>query len=116
MLGLLDGVEPQSVGEIQQRLRAQGTKLAYTTVMTVLGRLHEKGLVTRDKVSRSYRYAASRQAPRAKAGLMSRVRQALFQRDGVEPIAALLEDDSLSTEELAALRRLIDAKLKERRR
>jgi predicted transcriptional regulator len=116
VLGLLDAEAPQSVAEIQGRLRSQGTELAYTTVMTVLRRLHDKGLVTRHKVSRSHRYTTSRQIPKVKAGLMARVRQALFQGERAEPIMALLEDDRLSTEELSALRGLIDAKLQERRR
>ncbi len=33
--------------------------LAYTTVMTVLGRLHDKGLVTRTTYGRAYAYEAA---------------------------------------------------------
>lgn len=33
--------------------------LAYTTVMTTLGRLYTKGLVTRERVGRGYVYAAA---------------------------------------------------------
>lgn len=36
-----------------------GTDLAYTTVATVLGRLHEKGLVKRDETARAFVYEAS---------------------------------------------------------
>ena len=35
------------------------TKLAYTSVATVLGRLHTKGLVTREPSGRAYAYAAA---------------------------------------------------------
>ena len=35
-----------------------GGDLAYTTVMTVLARLHEKGVVTRQRIDRSFAYAA----------------------------------------------------------
>jgi len=35
-----------------------GPDLAYTTVMTVLARLAEKGLVTRERVGRAYAYRA----------------------------------------------------------
>jgi predicted transcriptional regulator len=35
-----------------------GNELAYTTVMTVLARLHDKGLVTRQRSGRAYAYAA----------------------------------------------------------
>ena len=46
ILGFLDGAEPQSVADLRARL---GNELAYTTVMTVLSRLHDKGLVVRVK-------------------------------------------------------------------
>jgi predicted transcriptional regulator len=39
-------------------LQALDGKLAYTTVMTVLTRLWQKGHVTRSKVGRAYAYAA----------------------------------------------------------
>lgn len=34
-----------------------GERLAYTTVMTTLGRLHDKGVIARTRVSRAYAYA-----------------------------------------------------------
>jgi predicted transcriptional regulator len=34
-----------------------GEELAYTTVMTILARLHEKGVVTRERAGRAYAYA-----------------------------------------------------------
>jgi predicted transcriptional regulator len=33
--------------DIREQLRTQGTRVAYTTVATILSRLHEKGLVRR---------------------------------------------------------------------
>ena len=44
---------PLSPGEVQKAL---GSGLAYTTVMTTLSRLHEKGLVARERVGRAYAY------------------------------------------------------------
>ena len=37
---------------------ALGGRLAYTTVMTVLGRLHKKGLVSREVSGKGYRYTS----------------------------------------------------------
>lgn len=45
--------EPLTPGEMQRRL---GGKLAYTTVMTTLSRLHEKGAVSRRRAGRAYAY------------------------------------------------------------
>jgi predicted transcriptional regulator len=44
--GALDGA-PQTVADVQQALAAAGRRSAYTTVMTVMGRLVEKGLLRR---------------------------------------------------------------------
>ncbi|MER5884011.1 BlaI/MecI/CopY family transcriptional regulator [Streptomyces sp. NPDC001941] len=42
---------PVNVAWVQERL---GTGLAYTTVITILTRLHAKGLVTRERSGRSF--------------------------------------------------------------
>lgn len=47
--------EPLSVRGVQARLKRQA-ELAYTTVLTVLDRLHEKGLVRRQKQGRAFYY------------------------------------------------------------
>lgn len=44
---------PSTVREVADALKG---KLAYTTVMTVLGRLHDKGLVGREQRGKSYTY------------------------------------------------------------
>lgn len=46
---------PSSVRDIVGALPKRDA-LAYTTVMTVLGRLHDKGLVTRKKIGKGYLY------------------------------------------------------------
>jgi predicted transcriptional regulator len=54
---------PLSPGQVRTEL---GTDLAYTTVMTILSRLHDKGSVTRTRVGRAYVYTpAFAQAERA---------------------------------------------------
>ena len=48
----------RSVGEVLAAVNAGASReLAYTTVMTVLVRLHDKGYVVRDKEGRHFRYA-----------------------------------------------------------
>ncbi|RZS82737.1 putative transcriptional regulator [Motilibacter rhizosphaerae] len=49
--------EPLTPAAVQRALD-QGAELAYTTVTTVLVRLHDKGLVTRERAGRAYLYAA----------------------------------------------------------
>jgi predicted transcriptional regulator len=48
-----------TVREILDALDAAGRSLAYTTVMTVMGRLAEKGYLSREKLGKSHRYRAT---------------------------------------------------------
>lgn len=115
VLGLLDPSEPLAVAAIQARLGAGGRELAYTTVMTVLGRLHKKGLATRVKEGNRYLYTATRRAPGVSEGILTRIRRALFQGDRTRPILALLDDEELTDDELKSLRRVIDERRRGRR-
>ena len=114
VLGILESGAPAGVADIQGALEARGQKLAYTTVMTVLVRLHEKGYVRRRKQGRQFLYeTASKQNVGGR--LLEKVRQHLFPGDRLKPILALLdESEDLSREELKELRRKIDEKLKGR--
>lgn len=53
-----EGQRSVSVREVHERLPG-GRDLAYTTVMTVMTRLSEKGLLTKDRRGRAHRYAAA---------------------------------------------------------
>lgn len=113
VLGLL-GAEPVAVSAVRGKLASAGADLAYTTVMTVLGRLHSKGLVERTRDGNRYLYAATQRAGRVSEGIMARASRALFDRDRARPILALLDDAELSEGDLKALRRAIDARLKDK--
>jgi len=47
-----------TVRDVYERLK-QSREVAYTTVMTVMSRLFEKGLLARDKVGNAYSYRAT---------------------------------------------------------
>lgn len=112
VLGLLDPATPASVQEIQEKLAREGSELAYTTVMTVLGRLHDKGVVSRTRDGRRYLYRAAKHAPAMTKRIVSRIQRALFPGDRAQPILALLDDDDLSVDDLRVLRRRIDERLR----
>lgn len=59
--------KPLTPAEVQADLDAD---LAYTTVMTALTRLHEKGIVSRERVGRAYAYTAVLDQPGIAAGRM----------------------------------------------
>jgi predicted transcriptional regulator len=90
-----------SPGQVRDEL---GSDLAYTTVMTILTRLHEKGSVTRTRVGRAYVYTpAFEQAERA-AAQMRELLDSGFDRTEVlaQFVGSLTRDDERT---LAALLR-----------
>lgn len=115
-LGILGERHPLSVHELTQALSSQGKELAYTTVLTVVSRLHGKGLLTRKKEGRQYLYSPAKAAGQASESLVARVHRSLFKSERLKPILALLKQtDDLSDDELKELRSAVDAKLRERR-
>lgn len=115
ILGLFAGDDALSAGDVQARLGSDGDELAYTTVMTVMARLAEKGALTRRRDGKRFVYKASRTAAKLKSGVIARLQRTLFAGTRLKPFAALLDEEDLSDDELRALRRLVDAKLKDRR-
>ena len=93
---------PASAGWVQERLEGD---LAYTTVMTILSRLHAKNAVSRSRSGRSYLWQASSDAAGLAALRMRRMLDGEADRDAVLAsfVTALLPHD----EEL--LRALLDA-------
>lgn len=58
VLGILrDAGEPLTPGEVRQRLPAgRGGELSYSTVVTIVSRLYDKGLLARQRVGRGFTY------------------------------------------------------------
>lgn len=79
---------PQAVGEVMEALNGSAERqLAYTTVMTILVRLHEKGLVTRQKESRHFRYTAAVEEASLEAQVGRRELNRLIERYGAASMA-----------------------------
>ncbi|MED7951675.1 BlaI/MecI/CopY family transcriptional regulator [Streptomyces sp. BE303] len=93
---------PATAGWVQERLDGD---LAYTTVMTILSRLHAKSAVSRTRSGRSYLWQAASDAAGLAALRMRRVLDGEADRDAVLAsfVTALLPHD----EEL--LRTLLDS-------
>lgn len=72
-----EALTPQDVRE-----RLDGN-LAYTTVMTILTRLHQKGLAVRERDGRSYRYSAAQDSADFAAEKMREVLAAGTDREAV---------------------------------
>lgn len=113
VLGVVGSATDLSVTDIQKQLKAEGQTLAYTTVMTVLVRLHSKGLVKRKKEGRLFLYYVEQRQDSSPARILDRVKRSLFGNDNLKPILGLLDaDDELSRDELEELKKAVEAKLK----
>jgi len=81
--------------------------LAYTTVMTVLVRLHAKGLLDRERVGRTYVYRAAHSREEHRARISRDLARGLVSEFGDAALAAFsAELDGVDGEHRAALRRL----------
>ena len=84
---------PQSVSEVVEALNAGRTRnLAYTTVMTVLVRLFEKGYVARERELRHYRYEAAFNESSLEAQVGRRELGRLIDRYGIDSVAGFAAD------------------------
>jgi predicted transcriptional regulator len=72
--------EPLTPKDVQSEI---GGELAYTTVMTALTRLYEKGVVTREKSGRAYAYTAVLDTPGIAAARMRELLESGGDREAV---------------------------------
>lgn len=100
MVVLWDADEPLTPGEVLEQLDLD---LAYTTVMTVLGRLHEKGRVDREQRGRAFAYSAAVSESGLAVEQMNAVLSATTDREGA--LGGFV--GGLSRRDRAALRRLL---------
>ena len=94
---------PLTVREVHDRLDRE---LAYTTVMTVLGRLAKKGVVRQERDGKAYRYAAASSREQLAASLML---DALGDVGEDRTAALVAFVDRVGPEEAAALRAALQA-------
>ena len=101
VLAVLQAVgRPLPPGEVRERV---GGHLAYTTVVTILSRLHAKGVLQRRKAGRAYVYAPVADEPGLAARRMARVLDGEADREAV--LARFVSGLSGTDEEL--LRRML---------
>jgi predicted transcriptional regulator len=100
LAALHEAGEPVSAGQVRDRL---GAELAYTTVVTILSRLHDKGVLTRNKAGRSYAYAPVADEPGLAARRMTRVLDGEADREAV--LARFVS--GLSADDEVLLRRML---------
>ena len=108
VMALLWDLESATVAEVRDRL---GDDLAYTTVLTILRTLEEKGHVGHTKEGKAYRYHPAVERERAGASAVNRLVGKLFRGSPELLLTHLVSDRDLSDEDLERMRQLLDERL-----
>ncbi len=102
-----------TVTEVKERLRDE---LAYTSVLSVLQTLEEKGYVRHESEGRAYRYYPLVAPDEAGRSAMRRIVDKIFHGSAEQMLAQLVSERGLTRAELERMRELLDERLKRRRR
>lgn len=101
---------PSTVAEVR---RALDDELAYTTVLTVLRILEEKGHVGHTTEGRAHRYRPLVEREAAGGSALRRLTERLFSGSPELLLTRLVEDEDLTEEELRRMRDLLAERLGE---
>ena len=103
-----------TVGQVRDRLR-QKKPLAYTTALSAMQKLEKAGWLRHRSEGRTYVYLPRRSRKEAGTNALTQFTRRVFDGDPVVLFEHLIDNEKLSNEELAQLRKMIDRRRKERR-
>lgn len=100
-----------TVSEVREQLPDE---LAYTSVLSALQTLEEKGLVTHRLDGRAYRYVPLVEPEAAGRTAIGRILDKVFHGSAEMLLAQLVEERSLTDAELVRMRQLLEQRLRGR--
>jgi predicted transcriptional regulator len=101
-----------SVSDVRDALEED---LAYTSVLSALQTLEEKGYVRHEAEGRAYRYFPTVEAERAGGSALARIRDAIFHGSAERMFAQMVSDKKLGRKELEQMRQLLAERLGEKK-
>ena len=99
---------PSTVRDVLTLLHERGRKVAYTTVLTVLTRLEQKGVVGSDRSDQAYVYRAKASREKVTMARLRAMVRDLYDGAAAPMVLQLMRAEKFTPEELADLQRLID--------
>lgn len=99
---------PLTVREVMNRLHERGRTVAYTTVLTFLTRLEQKGVVASDKRDTAYVYRAKISRQSISSSRIKTLVDQLYDGAAAPMLLQLIENEKFSAQEISQLRKLID--------
>jgi len=99
--------EPVTVRDVYEHLRAR-RDIAYTTVLTMMKILEQKGYVTKERVERAFVYRAARPRQQVLGGMVREFVDRVFDGASRPMLLHLVKQTKLSDKERKALLRAIE--------
>lgn len=99
---------PATVREVMNHLHARGRKVAYTTVLTFLTRLEQKGFVRSDKSGLAYVYRPRVTREKVSRSRLKSLLEELYDGAAAPLVLQLVRDKHLTAGEIAELQELIN--------
>lgn len=96
-----------TVADVQARIRAE-RPVAYTTVMTVMKNLADKGYLEYEKEGNQYVYAPARRAEEVQHSLLNSLMEKVFRGSPAALVQTLVKYEPLSDEEREEIRQIIE--------
>ena len=96
-----------TVREVHERIQAD-RRLAYTTVMTVMKNLAEKGYLTFERDGQTYIYSAARRPDEVRGSVLSGILDKVFGGDPAVLVQTLVDGDALTDADRQRLREIVD--------
>ena len=97
-----------TVADVRERI-LEDRDVAYTTIMTVLKKLADKGYLTYHKEGRSYVYAPAQQPNEVQHSLLRRLMEKVFHGSPSALVQTLVQQEDLSDAERREIKNIIDA-------
>ncbi|GMV25685.1 MAG: BlaI family transcriptional regulator [Phycisphaerae bacterium] len=99
---------PLTVRDVMNRLHDRGRKVAYTTVLTFLTRLEQKGMVASDKRDTAYVYRPKISRQSVTTSRIKALVDQLYDGAAAPVLLHLIENERFTADEIARLRQLIE--------
>jgi predicted transcriptional regulator len=103
-----------TVGQVRDQLAAD-KELAYTTVLSVLQKLEKAGWLKHKSDGRTYIYMPRRSRSDANRSALRQFTERMFAGDPLVLFEHLLDDERLTSAELAELKKMLERRRKELR-
>ncbi len=101
-------IGPATVRQVLDALTERGKDWAYTTVLTFMTRMEQKGLVRSDKTGMAYVYRATVTRNRVRKDRIKSLVEELYDGAAGPMVLQLLKSQQLNRDDIEALQKLID--------